>query len=73
MIKITRINGATLFVNAELIEHIESTPDTVITLLNGKTYMVKERIETLIKRILRYKKAINNQIRIKKITKENHI
>jgi flagellar protein FlbD len=66
MIKITRINGSTLIVNAELIEHIESTPDTVITLIGGKTYMVKETVKTVVNRVLRYKRAIHAQIKLKK-------
>ena len=42
MIKVTRLNGKEYILNAELIETVEETPDTVITLTNGKKIIVKE-------------------------------
>ena len=42
MIEITKINGSKLLVNTNLIETVEETPDTLITLTNGKKIMVKE-------------------------------
>ena len=41
MIKVTRINDKTLVINADLIEFVESIPDTMISLTTGKKIMVK--------------------------------
>lgn len=45
MIKLTRFNGATFYLNATHIETVEATPDTVITLFNDRKYIVKESAE----------------------------
>ncbi|HCG99073.1 MAG: hypothetical protein A2074_02315 [Candidatus Aquicultor primus] len=42
MIKLTRIDGSELTVNANLIEVVEATPDTVVTLITNKKFLVKE-------------------------------
>jgi flagellar protein FlbD len=59
LIKVTRINGKELIVNAELIEFIESTPDTVISLTTGKKMVVSESTEELVNRIKEYKSSIS--------------
>lgn len=43
MIKLTRLNNSSYFLNPFLIETIEETPDTIITLTNGKKFIVKEK------------------------------
>jgi flagellar protein FlbD len=48
MIKLHRINGGEIFLNEKLIEIIESTPDTIITLNNGHKYIIREKIESII-------------------------
>jgi flagellar protein FlbD len=58
MIKVTRLNGREFFINPHQIENIESTPDTVITLVSGPKYIVKEDIETIISRIMEYRRKI---------------
>lgn len=47
--------------NAELIETIEETPDTVISLTTGKKIIVKENADEIRKRIIEYKKEILRQ------------
>ncbi|MCI8900202.1 MAG: flagellar FlbD family protein [Lachnospiraceae bacterium] len=42
MIEVTKINGTKLLVNTSLIETVEETPDTVITLTDGKKVIIKE-------------------------------
>lgn len=42
MIKVTRLNGDTLYLNAVLIESIEEKPDTILTLTTGKKLIVRE-------------------------------
>lgn len=54
MITVTRINGAKLSINALLIETIEETPDTIITLTNGRKFMVTEKMDTVIHYIHTY-------------------
>jgi len=55
MIKVTRINQTQLIINADWIETVEATPDTVITLTNGKKYVVTEPVEEIINRVIEYK------------------
>lgn len=54
MIRVTRINGKEFYVNSSLIEFIESTPDTVITLTTEKKLVVLESVDEIIERILEY-------------------
>lgn len=58
MIEVTRFNNSTFLVNADLIETVEETPDTVITLANGRKYIVKESAESIKSRIIEYKNNI---------------
>ncbi|WP_134686204.1 flagellar FlbD family protein [Brevibacillus migulae] len=51
MIELTRFNGTTFFLNITHIESVEATPDTVITLTNGKKFLVKDKAETIAARI----------------------
>ena len=44
MIEITRLNGSKITVNADLIETVEETPDTLITLTSGKKYILQDLI-----------------------------
>jgi flagellar protein FlbD len=48
---LTRLNGPEFALNADLIERAERTPDTVITLVDGKHYVVAESLEEVIERI----------------------
>lgn len=56
MISLTRINHSSLILNCDLIEHIQATPDTVITLTNGHNYLVLESPETVIERVIEYRR-----------------
>lgn len=56
MIEVTRLNGKKLILNSELIETMESTPDTVITLTGGNKYVVGETTEELVRRVTEYKR-----------------
>lgn len=58
MIKLTGLNKKEFILNAEIIEKIEEVPDTLITLVNGKRYLVLESTEVIIEKILKYKKKI---------------
>lgn len=58
MIHITRINRVPLVLNSDLIEHIESTPDTIISLTNGQKFMVLESADEVIKRVIAFRRQI---------------
>ena len=61
MIKLTTINQQSFYLNNELIYRIESTPDTIITLVDGKTLMVLETAETVVEAILNYQQRVYRQ------------
>lgn len=58
MIIVTRLNGSEIVVNADLIETVESTPDTVMTLVDGTRYLVEESPAELVDRIKTYRAAV---------------
>jgi len=58
MIRLTGFNKKEFILNAEVIEKIEKMPETLITLINGKKYIVVESTEEVIDKILKYKKRI---------------
>jgi flagellar protein FlbD len=58
MIKITHLNDQEAIVNAELIEFVEATPDTLITLTTGKKIMVKESVGEICEAVKKYKTCI---------------
>jgi flagellar protein FlbD len=60
MIHLTRINHAPLVLNSDLIEHIEATPDTVITLTNAQKMMVLESADEVIQRVIEFRRCILN-------------
>ena len=61
MIDVTRFNDKKFILNAELIESIEETPDTVITLTNGHKYLVKESLDEVLDKVYDYKNRIFSQ------------
>jgi flagellar protein FlbD len=60
MIRLTRLNQVPLVLNSDLIEHIEMTPDTVISLTSGQKFMVRETSEQVIERIINFRRAVLN-------------
>jgi len=58
MITVTRLNDAPLVINTDLIEFVESIPDTIISLTSGKKVMVKESIDEIVARIENYQRKI---------------
>lgn len=58
MIRLTRLNRAPMVLNSDLIEHIDVTPDTVITLTTGQILRVRETAEQVIDRIVRFRRLI---------------
>jgi flagellar protein FlbD len=58
MIRLTRINRVPLVLNADLIEHVETTPDTVIAMTNGQKFMVTESADEVIEKVIEFRRAI---------------
>ena len=58
MIELTRLNEVKFSLNPDLIEIVETTPDTVLTLTNGKKLIVKESRQEVKNLVLCYKRAI---------------
>ncbi len=60
MIRLTRINHTLLVLNCDLIEHIEVTPDTVISLTGGQKFMVLESPDEVVSRVIDFRRSILN-------------
>ncbi|MBD8497068.1 flagellar FlbD family protein [Paenibacillus arenosi] len=58
MIKVTKLNGSTVWINAVHIESVEETPDTYITLFNGKKIIVLEKAPEVIRLISEYVQTV---------------
>lgn len=58
MITLTRLNGHQVCLNADLIERVETTPDTVVTLGDGKRYVVREPMAEVVDRVVAFRAAI---------------
>ena len=59
MIQLTKLNKKKFFLNCDLIETVESTPDTVIALHNGKLVLVREPPEAIIEMIIDFKRKLH--------------
>jgi len=58
MIPLRRLNGHPIMVNADLIEAIEETPDTVVTLTSGNKLIVRESMDEIRDSIIAFKRKI---------------
>ena len=57
MIELTRLNGERFVLNAELIQYIESLPDTYVTLTTGDRVVVQETIDEVVARAVEYQRS----------------
>jgi flagellar protein FlbD len=58
MIALTRLNGTRFAVNSDLIERVDASPDTVITLVDGTKYLVVESIDEVIDAVRSFRAAV---------------
>lgn len=56
MINVRRINSKEFVINCDLIEFVEATPDTIITLSTGKKVVVKESVDEIIEKVIEFKR-----------------
>ena len=62
MIQVTRLDDSKLVINSDLIEFVEETPDTIISLTTGKKIMVRETAGDIIERVTEYRKRIGIRV-----------
>ncbi|TNM44195.1 hypothetical protein FHP29_05675 [Nocardioides albidus] len=58
MISLTRLSGTAFLLNADLLERVDCTPDTVVTLVDGTKYIVAESLEEVREAVIEYRSAI---------------
>lgn len=58
MVELTGMNNKNFVLNADHIEKIEEVPETLITLTNGKKYIVLETVDEVVEEVVRYKNKI---------------
>jgi flagellar protein FlbD len=58
MIRLTRLSGSQFVLNSDLIEKVDSTPDTLISLVDGKKYIVLESLEEIIELVMTFRAGV---------------
>ena len=58
MITVTRLDKRVVVLNADLIKMLEATPDTIVTLLNGDTIVVRDSVEEIVRRAIDYQRQV---------------
>lgn len=58
MVTLSRINGVEVTVNAELIETVEATPDTIVSLTTGRKFIVVESVDQVVEKVIAYRRAL---------------
>jgi len=58
VIQLTRLNGERFALNTDLIERIEETPDTILALIDGTRYVVKEPVDDVIDRVIAFRARV---------------
>lgn len=69
MIKVTDVGGREKYVNSDLIEKIELVPDTLIVLINGNNFIVREKPGEIVERIVEFRRRCSEAIK----TSSSHI
>ncbi len=72
MIQVTRLDGKQFVVNADLIETIEATPDTVVSLTTNQKYVVQESVAEIVNRVMRYHQELNMGLKPESNISDNH-
>ncbi|MDI9466771.1 MAG: flagellar FlbD family protein [Syntrophomonadaceae bacterium] len=63
MIYLTRLNGEKIMVNVDMLEMLEETPDTVVTLTTGKKFVVKESTRQIREQVINFRKLIHTGLK----------
>ncbi len=62
MIRVTRLKGAEIYLNPDLLVSVEEKPDTVVTLSNGEKLIIQEPAAEVVSRFVAYKRAIHTAL-----------
>lgn len=62
MVQLTRLNRETFLLNSDLIEQVDVTPDTVITLTNNHKFLVRESAEEVVRRVLDFRRSVSGAV-----------
>jgi len=65
MIELRRLNDNMVILNSDLIEFVEATPDTMLTLTTGKKIVVKDSVDEVVRKVIQYRRSINEGLGIK--------
>jgi len=63
MIRLTRLNGQEVVVNADLIEFLETTPETIVSMTTGRKVVVKEKVAEVIRLVAEFRARIMPVVR----------
>lgn len=58
MIKVTRLDSRAMVVNADLIEFLEATPETIVSMTTGRKVVVKESVEEVVRRAMEFRRRV---------------
>jgi flagellar protein FlbD len=58
MIQVTRINHVPLVLNSDLIVHLETTPDTVVSMTTGQKFIVLESADQVIQKVVEFRRSL---------------
>jgi flagellar protein FlbD len=58
MIRLSRLNGSEVYLNADLVATVESHHDTVVTLVDGRTYVVTDTAQAVVDAVTRYRATV---------------
>lgn len=62
MITITQLNKAEMVINAEMIETVETAPDTIITMTTGRKFITRDSIDDVVEKVMAYQKAVRSRL-----------
>ena len=71
MIEVTRLNGRAIVLNADLIECVEATPDTLVSLTTGRKIMVTESVEEVVRRTIEYRSRVRGAYPVSVVVETN--
>jgi flagellar protein FlbD len=58
MIVVTRVHGSTLALNCDLIERVEAAPRTILTLVDGTRYVVRESVDEVVDKVRAFRASV---------------
>lgn len=61
MIRVQKLNGSEVVINAELIESVESAPDTVVNLVTGNRFLVRDSVDSVVAKVVEYRKQVYSE------------